>query len=140
MARSSARSRATMAAVSLPAKLGGSLRFAAASTMAIMSAGRRPKKKRSTSSGVSGIPARVNSSAATAAAIGSLSTSTPLQSKMITKAPAPRTVAAVHFLYAIPRHESLRQDRNRALMAKVGHGPGRRLCTELLSAGDSYVS
>jgi hypothetical protein len=64
------------------AKLTGSLRRVAASTAASMSALRRPVKYRAMISGVSGKPARVNSSAATAAAIGSLSTSTPLQSKM----------------------------------------------------------
>lgn len=39
--------------------------------------------------GVIGMPARVNSSAVTAATICSLSTSTPLQSKMSTRTPEP---------------------------------------------------
>ena len=56
-----------------------------------------------TSSGVIGIPTRVSSSAATAAAICSLSTSTPLQSKMITE-PAPRAPSgSVAQIYAVRR-------------------------------------
>jgi predicted component of type VI protein secretion system len=44
-----------------------------------------PEEVAGDDSGVIGMPMRTNSSAATAAAIGSLSTSTPLQSKMSTK-------------------------------------------------------
>src|SRR5580704_17382135 len=88
MERTSARSRLSVAPASREGKLAGSLHLPAVSTIAIMSAGRRPKKKRATTSGVSAMPMRVNSSAATAAALRSLSTSTPLQSKMITLAPA----------------------------------------------------
>jgi hypothetical protein len=87
MLRSSARSRRRVTAATPDAKLAGSLRPLAASTMANISSGRRPKKNWLTSGGVSGMPMRVNSSAATLVAICSLSTSTPLQSKMITIAP-----------------------------------------------------
>jgi hypothetical protein len=52
-----------------------------------MSAGRRPVKKRETISGDTAKPARVSSCAATLATMDSLSTSTPLQSKMNTRGP-----------------------------------------------------
>src|SRR5262245_9940220 len=99
MARSSARNRASVAAARAAPKLTGSLQWVAASMLASMSAGRRPEKYRVTSSGVIGIPARANSSAAAAAAICSLSTNTPLQSKMITGASRQRA-AAPHWFRA----------------------------------------
>jgi hypothetical protein len=91
-ARNSVRRRTSVAAVTLVAKLTGSLRLAC-----ILDRGKHvggPVRKNSgiTSAGVIGMPTRVNHPAATAAAICSLSTSTPLHSKMITPGPrhAPR--------------------------------------------------
>ena len=69
------------------AKFGGSLRLVAVSMSTSMSIGRRPAKKRATISGDTTKPARVSSVAATLATIASLSTSTPLQSKMNTGGP-----------------------------------------------------
>ena len=51
VARSSARSRRSVAAARIAAKFGGSLRWVAASMSASMSLGRRPVKKRATTSG-----------------------------------------------------------------------------------------
>ena len=87
VARSSARSRRSVAAANVVAKSGGSLHCVAASISASMSVGRRPAKKRATMSGATTKPARVSSVDATSATIGSLSTSTPLQSKMNTGGP-----------------------------------------------------
>jgi hypothetical protein len=87
MVRNSLRNRTSVLAETMVAKPGGSLIPVAASTSANMSAGRRPVKWRATTSSVTRRPTRCNSSVATAIAIGSESTSTPLQSKMITRGP-----------------------------------------------------
>src|SRR6185436_11037089 len=69
-----------------------------------------------TSSDVIGIPMRVNSCAATVAASCSLSTSTPLQSKMITEtAPARPHMGQIRL-----SNESCAAIRNRAQVAKLG--------------------
>jgi hypothetical protein len=86
--------------------------------------GSAPKKWRCTSSGVIGMPARVISSAATAATICSLSTSTPLQSKMSTRTPSQRPAGPTLVLHG---RRIAAQDRNRALMAKIW--PGSADCT-----------
>src|SRR3954465_5063889 len=83
-----------------------------------------------TSSDVIGIPMRVNSYAATVAASCSLSTSTPLQSKMITEtAPArPPTSAGS----GCPTNQCART-RNRAQVAKLGrYAATGFFCTDCL--------
>jgi hypothetical protein len=101
----------------------------AASTSAIMSVGRRPAKKRAITSGDTEKPARPNSCAATVAAIASLSTKTPLQSKMITGGPRIR-----------PPHLAITLLRKVIRVARLWTGsregkarqPGRSPCAQLL--------
>src|SRR4249920_71740 len=71
-----------------------------------------------TSSDVIGIPMRVNSCAATVAASCSLSTSTPLQSKMITETAPARPPHRRD--QGCPTNQCART-RNRAQVAKLGH-------------------
>jgi len=87
VARSSTLSRRSVADARVLAKFGGNLRCVAVSMSTSMSIGRRPAKNRPMISGDTAKPARVSSVAATLATIASLSTSTPLQSKMNTGGP-----------------------------------------------------
>src|SRR5262249_10924281 len=118
MARRSARKRASVAAARVAPKLTGSLRRVGASLLASMSGGRRPGEKRVTSSGGIRIPPPATSSAAAAAAICSLSTNTPLQSKMITGASRQRAYGTA--LVSCCSTNRGASNRNRAHVAKVG--------------------
>jgi hypothetical protein len=76
-------------------------------------------------SGVTAIPARASWSAATSAAICSLSTSTPLQSKMITEASQCVLRRRAQGLKCCSTNHSLKKLGN-AAMAKVGRCGARK--------------